>query len=29
VIVDWDATWNYNLRYDFDYEDGFVFDKNW
>jgi hypothetical protein len=29
VIVDWDATWNCNLRYDFDYEDGFVFDKNW
>jgi hypothetical protein len=29
VVVDWDATWNSNLRYDFDYEDGFVFDKNW
>jgi antirestriction protein len=29
VVVDWEATWNCNLRYDFDYEDGFVFDKNW
>jgi hypothetical protein len=29
VVVDWDATWNCNLRYDFDFEDGFVFDKNW
>jgi antirestriction protein len=29
VVVDWDATWNCNLRYDFDFEDGFVFNKNW
>ena len=28
VVVDWDATWNHNLRYDFDFEDGFVFSKN-
>jgi antirestriction protein len=28
VVVDWDATWNCNLRYDFDFEDGFVFNKN-
>jgi antirestriction protein len=28
VVVDWDATWNCNLRYDFDFEDGFVFSKN-
>ncbi len=28
VVIDWDATWNCNLRYDFDYEDGFVFNKN-
>jgi len=29
VVVDWDATWNCNLRHDFDFEDGFVFSKNW
>jgi len=29
VVVDWDATWNCNLRHDFDFEDGFVFNKNW
>jgi hypothetical protein len=28
VVVDWEATWNANLRYDFDFEDGFVFSKN-
>jgi hypothetical protein len=28
VIIDWDATWNCGLRYDFDFEDGFVFNKN-
>ena len=28
VVIDWDATWNSYLRYDFDYEDGFVFNKN-
>lgn len=25
IVVDWEATWNCNLRYDFNYEDGFVF----
>jgi len=29
VVVDWEATWNSGLRYDFDFEDGFVFNKNW
>jgi hypothetical protein len=29
VVIDWDATWNCNLRYDYDFEDGFVFSKNW
>ncbi len=28
VVIDWDATWNCNLRYDYDFEDGFVFSKN-
>ncbi len=32
VVVDWEATWNYNLKYDFVYEvcgsQGFVFDRN-
>ena len=28
VVIDWDATWNCNLRYDYDFEDGFVFLKN-
>ena len=28
VVIDWEATWNCNLRYDFDFEDGFVFSKN-
>ena len=28
VVIDWEATWNANLRYDFDFEDGFVFSKN-
>jgi hypothetical protein len=28
VVIDWDATWNCNLRYDYDFEDGFVFNKN-
>ena len=28
VVIDWEATWNCNLRYDFDFEDGFVFFKN-
>lgn len=28
VVVDWEATWNQNLRYDFDFVDGYVFDSN-
>ena len=28
VVIDWDATWNCGLRYDYDFEDGFVFSKN-
>jgi hypothetical protein len=28
LVIDWDATWNCSLRYDFDFEDGFVFNKN-
>jgi hypothetical protein len=32
IVVDWEATWNYNLKYDFVYEvcgsKGFVFDRN-
>ena len=29
VVIDWQATWDRGLSYDFDYEDGFVFNKNW
>lgn len=29
VVIDWQATWDQGLSYDFDYEDGFVFNKNW
>lgn len=28
VVIDWSATWNVNLRYDFSFVDGFVFHKN-
>lgn len=28
VVVDWQATWDQNLRYDFDFVDGFVFHSN-
>jgi antirestriction protein len=28
VVVDWQATWDSNLAYDFDFVDGFVFDRN-
>jgi len=28
VVVDWQATWDENLRYDFDFVDGFVFSSN-
>lgn len=29
VVIDWQETWDSGLSYDFDYEDGFVFNKNW
>lgn len=28
VVVDWEATWNSNLSYDFDFEGGFIFNRN-
>jgi antirestriction protein len=28
VVVDWQATWDQNLRYDFDFVNGYVFDSN-
>jgi hypothetical protein len=28
IVVDWTATWNCNLRYDFAFEDGYVFHMN-
>ena len=28
VVIDWDATWNCNLRYDFDFVNGCVFRSN-
>jgi antirestriction protein len=28
VVVDWQATWDQNLRHDFDFVDGFVFHSN-
>lgn len=28
VVIDWQATWDQNLRYDFDFVDGFVFSSN-
>lgn len=28
VVVDWQATWDKNLRYDFNFVDGFVFHSN-
>jgi hypothetical protein len=28
LVVDWTATWETNLRYDFAFSDGFVFNKN-
>lgn len=28
VVVDWQATWDCMLRYDFDFADGFVFNSN-
>ena len=29
VIVDWQATWDQGLRYDYNFQDGFVFSSNW
>jgi len=29
VVVDWQATWDQGLRYDYEFVDGFVFSKNW
>ena len=28
LVVDWDATWNSSLRYDFDFVNGYVFSSN-
>ena len=28
IVIDWSATWNSNLRYDFSFADGFVFHKS-
>lgn len=28
VVIDWSATWNCNLRYDFSFADGYVFHNN-
>jgi hypothetical protein len=28
VVVDWEATWNSSLRYDYDFIDGYVFSGN-
>jgi hypothetical protein len=28
LVVDWEATWNQSLYYDFDFVDGYVFDSN-
>ena len=29
VVVDYHATWDRNLRFDFDFVDGYIFNKNW
>ena len=29
VVVDWQSTWEVGLRYDYDFQDGFVFASNW
>lgn len=28
LVIDWQATWNTSLRYDFDFVNGFVFNSN-
>jgi hypothetical protein len=29
LVVDWSATWNCNLRYDFSFNGGYIFNKNY
>ncbi|NBV29376.1 hypothetical protein EBS02_10270 [bacterium] len=29
IVVDWTATWNCNLRYDFSFNGGYIFNKNY
>jgi hypothetical protein len=29
VVVDWEATWEQNLQYDYAFNNGFVFIKNY
>ena len=29
VVVDWQATWDYNLRHDYEFVDGYVFMNAW
>jgi len=28
VVIDWEKTWNCNLRYDFSFNDGYIFHSN-
>ncbi len=28
LVVDWEATWEQSMRYDYDFVDGFIFDSN-
>jgi hypothetical protein len=27
-VIDWEATWNSSLQYDFSFVEGFIFNKN-
>ena len=29
VVIDWQATWDQGLRFDYEFQDGFVFSNNW
>jgi hypothetical protein len=29
LVIDWEATWNCTLRYDFTFEEGYIFNSNW
>ena len=29
IVIDWQATWDQGLRYDYEFQDGFVFSSNW